>query len=419
MLLNVSQRGLERLAVLKKDIEAVNRNWLHLIRQSGLLDPVAATQTFRVPRVLVHLVGGASMGVIDNAARIGIPLFQFAEADRFVADLTATLNGESIAQAQTPEAPEARALFENYQRLALSYLLLARDLISQDPVVAKLALDLDPRAMQLAGCSVDQLRTLANAESTILGARHARSLNEMIRVLGSSHIADDQRAVICSSFLLISRTDTPAALQPVTKPTVGSDQLGQLQNITALAFLGCRLKASASLTRAPRPLVRAVMLSAGLSVEDRGGRRPSRIASLLETTPAHMSSSFFLANYMAARALVGEYKAECSADAYRAALTMSWLVGEVVTIDPDVAQMIADRFHVTELALRRCPTCDSTHLMSTSPIAIRRDVVLQRDCPVCRESACAKSGQNHARLRGRRTRVAEALDAVEVAGLFD
>lgn len=416
---NGGQRGLERLSVLTKDIEAVNRNWLRLVGQGGLLDPVATTQAFRVRRVFVHLVGGASSGVIEQAARVGLPIFGLAEADRFVADLDAILKGENVPEAPLPEAPEARSFLADYQALAFSYLMLARDLVSRDPVLAYLMLGLDQRLLPLGKCSVDQISALAKAESTILGARHAASLNEQLRVLGSSHIGFRQRAVICSSFLLITRNETPAGLQPVTTPTLLSDQLGVLRNITGLVSLRCRLKPTATLTRATRPQIKAVMESEGICPDDRGGRLPSRIASLLESTAAHVASSFFLANYQAARALVGDYKAECSTDAFRAALTMSRAVGNATMIDPDMALMIADRFHKGELTLRRCPTCTSTHLMSTSPIAIRRDVVLQRDCPMCRELAGAKSGERPARLRGRRTRVAELVDAAEAASQAD
>lgn len=404
-----SQQGLARLDVIRRDIEALNLRWLMLIKHVSRHSAVVAMDQFRIRRPLANLCMGSPRSVLADTSKLGIPLFGISEMGMFLVDLETVISTGSLPAPEEPEDPQVRRLADECRDLAYAYLSLVRELAGRDPVLAIMLLGIDERMLALASCSVDQLAHLARASSAILTARHSASLDSQLRINAPGQDSWRQRSVLSSWFLLVD--DAPdRPMTKVVEPTLASDPLGQMLNVTGLVALGCRMKASVALTHARRPLVRHVMLAAGVPIEDKGGRKPSRIASLIETTSAHVASSFFLINYIRARARFGVYSAECTADAYLRALTMSRNAGAITDIDQDLALMISNSFHNEQITLARCGTCSSSYLATTAPIQIKNEV-LRGDCPICREVQEMHSGQRVTKIDGRKRRLQEILES--------
>lgn len=405
-----SQQGLARLDVIRRDIEALNLRWLMLIKRAAMHSPQLAMEEFRIRRPLANLCMSSPRTVLADTAKLGIPLFGICEMGTFLVDLETVCSTGSLPAPTDPEDPQARRLADERRDLTYAYLALVRDVAGRDPVLATMLFGFDERTLALASCSVDQLSYLARARSAALTARHEVSLDSQLRINAPGQDSWRQRSVLSSWFLLVDDNPDRLAVK-VAEPTLASDPLGQILNVTGLVALDCRMKTTASLTHARRPLVRHVMESAGLPVEDKGGRKPSRIAALIETTTAHVASSFFLVNYVRARAHFGVYSAECDADSFLRALTMSRNTGAITNLDQDLAMMIANNFHRDKVTLARCGTCSSSYLATTTPIQIKREV-LRGDCPICREVQSMHTGQNVNKIDGRKRRLQEILDSV-------
>lgn len=402
-----SHRGLDRLGVIKTDIEALNQRWLKLIKRTAMHDHRLAIEHFGVQRSFAHLCAGASDPILGEAARVGVPLFTIADLNSFCAALAHVRERGHVPAQPQPDDPHVRRLMEERTAISYAFLALVRDLVSRDAVLAVTMLGIDEQLLQLEACSVDELTYISRAQSMSLVPRHADSLAAQLQVLQSDQMSCRQRAILRSWFLLadVSR----AAPTQIAEPTLASDPLGQLLNVTGLAALGCRLNVSVALTHARKPLVRHVMTSAGIPVVDKGGRNPSRIASLIETTATHVASSYFLDNYVSARQRFGSYAHEPEADAFLTALALSRNTGLVTDLDPDLALLITQLWHKGEVTTSRCATCTSTYLSTTTPIQIKRDVA-HGDCPICREVHEMQTGRKAVRLFGRKSRLDEILE---------
>lgn len=403
-----SQRGLERLGVIKSDIEALNQRWLKLIKRTSMHDHRLTIEHFGVQRSFANLCAGASDPILGEAAKVGVPLFQIGELASFCADLAQVRAQGRLPSPPQPEDPHVRRLMEERSAIGYAYLALVREMAGREPVLAIAMLGIDERLLALANCTVDDLTYLSRAHSMAIAPRHSESLAAQLQVLQADQMSCKQRAIIRSWFLLTELADE-APVSKISEPTLASDPLGQMLNITGLAALGCRINVSVALTHARKPLVRQVMTAAGIPVEDKGGRKPSRIASLIESTATHVASSFFLQNYTKARQRFGSYAHEPEADAFLTAMAMSRNTGLVTDLDPDLALLITQLFHQGEVTTARCVTCSSTYLAATTPVQIKRDVA-KGDCPICREVHEMQTGRKAVRLFGRKSRLNEILD---------
>lgn len=407
-----SQRGLAWLGVIKSDLVGLNQRWLRLIKTAELHDHSLVVDQFRISRPLARACRSATTPLLAEAANFGAPLFYIKDTDTFALDLARVLEHGRLPPPRDVSDPHLRRFTEERRAFGYAYLSMLREIIGHDPVLATTLLGIEDRLLPLAQCSIEQITALSRADSLVFAPRHAEALRLQIVVLSSPDIIASAQRDVLRSWCLIAETPSESAvdrtLAQIGQETVASDSITQLMNVTGLAALGCRLKVTASLTHARKPAIKNAMVAAGMSLEDRGGRRPSRIASLIETTSAHVASSFFLSNYIKARQRYGCRNNVSNADAFITALSISRTASGVTVLDPDLALLISDLYHQGEVSICRCHTCESTHLATRSPVLVRGEVI-RGDCPICREVQAMATGQRRVKLVGRRTRLTEVL----------
>lgn len=404
-----AEAGLPHSEDVRRDIDALNFGWLCLIRDQGRIDRAGALNRFRISSDLLMSCGRASRQDLMASSRIGAPLFYLATTAVFLADMDRVLNepaGYMEPRQLESLNPIHQRAADNYRNLARNYLLHIREVLRRDPATAVLLFGVDTRLMVLRDASLTQIDRLAALDTLYLVPVHPDALRSNLMLFCSDQLATSQRENLKCLGLLVDTVATPLATYPISKETVHSDRLATLKNVAALTRLGCRLKLIQSLTTAYIPDIQAVMESNDCVRVDKGGRKPTRLGALIESVRTHIASSFLLRNYVRARQLFNISHQKTSQDAFIRALSLLKTACIQDAMDPDVAYMMVEAYHVGEVRLERCTTCACNHLVLSSPAQVGRHS-LTGDCPICRELESVESNRTVLRLAGRRRRFGE------------
>lgn len=387
-----SQRGREHIALLRADIESLNRRWLTLIGWSGvgeggqaLVTRLGVGVTFQ-QQVKLALYQDASL---ERPTTLGVPIFKIDDPDSVANQLEALRAGDTIPRPSRPENDFECRLLGEYHAVAYAYLKLIRESLRHDPVLTCTVFGLDERMVRLTSCNLDQLEQLAHSGTFNLTIRH-QVLTELVKFPAKANppLADIARY----AFLLAMNSNMPAPPANVAKTAPASDQYRMLGIVAGLVAHGVRINRIIELTKNRRSFVEGVVKHSGTILADPGGRRPSRLPQLIETAENHIKTSFFLSNYIRARTGYGDRRCDPGPEAFLAALTLSHSLGHTLAIDPDLAVFVATLYHQGQVKCARCHCCDSAYLTCAEPIPVARDVVTTGDCPICLESYRLKKG---------------------------
>lgn len=189
---------------------------------------------------------------------------------------------------------------------------------------------------------------------------------------------------------------------PALPTTKASDLYGSYRNAVALAEQGCRAQLIAKLTACPMPAIRSFIEMAGGTQQDKGGRLPRSISSLLEDVRLHTAASYFLKLYINNLAHYGGGRGVAHADAFIRALMVlrSNMVrpgGRPLEFTPDHAILVATLYHEQEASLKQCGHCTSRFLVSSKPQLIRAHTT-SGECPMCRTLAGVHRGRSVVRV---------------------
>lgn len=190
----------------------------------------------------------------------------------------------------------------------------------------------------------------------------------------------------------------PRELQLPT--TTLSDTLGTLRNCTALAELGCRAQLIQKLTSAGMPTIRSILERVGGVVNDKGGRQPRSLATILESSDRHVSASRFMNYYVALLGYHDGGRGYVHTDAFVRALYFMQsrlqsddaAQGDGNNFTADHAYMVADMYHRSELHVKQCPVCTARFIQSATHLTIRQHIT-QGECPLCRVLASITRGR--------------------------
>lgn len=189
---------------------------------------------------------------------------------------------------------------------------------------------------------------------------------------------------------------------PVLPTTKASDLYGSYRNAVALAELDCRAQLIAKLTACPMPAIRSFIEMAGGNHQDKGGRLPRSISSLLEDVKLHTAASYFLKVYVNNLEHYGGGRGVPHVDAFIRALmvlrsNMRGTGGRPLDFTPDHAILVTTLYHEGETSLKRCSHCTTVFLMANKPQVIRAHTT-SGECPMCRTLAGVYRGRSVVRV---------------------
>lgn len=407
-----SLKGLERLDVFRSDIEGLNRRWLSLMGTASRSVNDTLKKSFGVTSNLVNACAQLKMSdeLLSNAARLGVPAFHLSEVDEFAKALEAVRRKQPL-----PEPPSEvddvtdRELVAEYRAIGYAYLSLIRNALWADPVLACAMFGLDQRLLELRHCSLGDMELLASSPACVLGPRHATALEAQVRVQNMEKVRTDQLDAIRNWCLLASDTNAPVQPEGIAKAAMANDLYHTIMAISGLTATGLTARAITELTGARKPLIRTAMEAAGRSNNDRGGRRYSRVPSLIEVPRAHSAASFFLLNYLKANKAYGNQSDSVCPEAFVAAYAISRSARRTVQINPEVALFVAEVYHRGDIHMTHHAFCGSAFIELADPVALRRGIFTKGECPVCRLS---ESRSEAAASRSRRVMRGQFLKGV-------
>ncbi|MCU1137022.1 hypothetical protein [Stenotrophomonas maltophilia] len=189
---------------------------------------------------------------------------------------------------------------------------------------------------------------------------------------------------------------------PVLPTTKASDLYGSYRNAVALAEEGCRAQLINKLTACPMPAIRSFIEMAGGNHQDKGGRLPRSISSLLEDVKLHTAASYFLKVYINNLGHYGGGRGVPHADSFvRALKTLRSNLrdsgGRPLEFTPDHAILVTTLYHESEASLKRCSHCTTVFLVANKPQLIRAHTT-SGECPMCRTLAGVYRGRSVVRV---------------------